>query len=106
MLQSQFIHMSNNPADYGHYAVDKKILKQMPSKYRISLFRNDVLSNVTIDLGLARYYPIKNGKVIIDLSGDVVNGILAQAEDEQIRKDVYTAGYQPDGTHMITIYYR
>lgn len=30
MLQSQFIHMSNNPAEYGRYGVDKKVLKQMP----------------------------------------------------------------------------
>jgi intermediate peptidase len=76
MLQSQFIHMSNNPAEYGRYGVDKKVLKQMPA--------------------LARYFPVKNGKVIVDLSSEVVNGILSKVEDEQIRKDVYTAGYQPD----------
>lgn len=52
-------------------------------------------------IGLARYFPVKSGKVIIDLSNEVVNGILSKVDDEQIRKDVYTAGYQPDGTYTI-----
>ena len=37
MLQSQFIHMSNNPDEVGYYAVDKKILKGMPGTTKSSL---------------------------------------------------------------------
>jgi len=55
-----------------------------------------------VSLGLVKYFPVKNGKLIIDLSGEVVNEILANADDEQIRKDVFIAGYQPDS--MYTVY--